>query len=91
MGRCDEPELNADSMGWEHMPLDIFDPDEFNNSDISVRYGLTVDAGVRWNKNYLMITGKDFREKLEEARNARSEENVLRICTEQEERRSRRS
>ena len=76
MGWCDEPELNAwHSMGWEHMPLDIFDPDEFNNSDIPARYGLTVDAGrVRWNKNYLMIMGKDFREKLEAARNARSEE-----------------
>jgi len=76
MGWCDEAELNAwHTQGWEHMPLDIFDPDEFNKSDIPSRYGIKNEDGrPRWNKNYLMIMGKDYRAKLVKARNDKSEE-----------------
>lgn len=75
-GFCDKDDLNAwHAQGWEHIPLDIFDPDEFNKSDIPSRYGLKAEDGlVRWNENYLMIMGKDFRKDLTDARNQRSEE-----------------
>jgi hypothetical protein len=57
------------SMGWEFLSKDMFDADELN-SVLPARYGIEEVGGrFKWQNNYLMIMGKDFRKRLIAARN----------------------
>jgi len=61
--KADLPERFA--MGWELLNEDFFDVDEWNKSAIPARFGfVTVDGAIKWNDNYLMVMGKDFRKQL---------------------------
>lgn len=70
--KSDLPERHA--MGWEMLNKDFFDPDEWNNSSIPERFGIVDEGGaLRWNNNYLMVMGKDFRTELLDTVNERND------------------
>jgi hypothetical protein len=71
----DVPEMK--SYGWIFMTKEHFDVDSFNDSDIPSRFGLAEHGGsLKWRDNYMMIMGKDFREKLRTARHQKHEDQV---------------
>ena len=71
---ADLPEMH--SQGWELFTKEFFDADELNKSVLPARYGLTDDGSgaLKWRDNFLMVMGKNFRERLLDARNDHSED-----------------
>ena len=63
------------SLGWEFLTKEDFNPDTMNEV-LPARFGLEVkaDGRLKWRDNYLMFMHKDFREKVQNARNTAHEE-----------------
>lgn len=84
LGFCSKGDLTHwRSLGWEHLKTEYFDIDNFNNA-IALRFGLVDDGGViKYNDNYLMIQPKDFRKRVQQARNDAYEDRYQKSVSQQ--------